>query len=777
MVNEYKQMLADLADVEHFDPALVPEGPTDKAKEIMKLLSEDIFIISSYMPLKRYDKLIDVLLQNMAEGFEVKEFREYPVMYKFYDNPEEEVKTLPFRTFIVNIIVWRPMICLDPTNLRDELILTPSMLTNVGKDTIKAYFDRFYVIPYQSYIPSLPDLKLEEINYFMNEFMCDATFQLSRISSIFNMFVGTSANIEMFIDLEKRVPEFKECMDFVLDETLQPAEMEKLMDEQGKKMINAILDDKRPNMMKALVQPTSGLNRKQLRDMVCNVALKPDEDGRTMQHPINTNYLNKGGLYSPEYYYMNAISGRKAAIINNEYMGKSGHLLIMIAIATASAKLSRTTMDCNTVNPIPIEIKTEKHLNKLNGRRYRYPGQKEYHILNSATDKHLIGQTLYFRSPVTCACRDGICRECYGSLYYTNVDNNDAGIYSATKVMNPVVQGILSAKHHQTTNSSMIEFREEFNQFFTISATDIILAEGIEDIMSYSLLIRRENIMTTDGGDAELDFSTTKRRRKKKTYEYEARSNDELGFDDDESGDDGDSLELKLDYYTTKFEVVKNLYNKDPNKREYIEFKDKDSKELFMHTDFITRMIPGKDDKGEYLAIEFESINPEEFIFLVDVENNELTKPMKTIQRVLNNKDHEGCSTYEELVNKMLDLLIASKLDATSVHAEMIIRQLVMSSQNVLKRPNFERIIMSQDYQLLTIMTALKKNPSITTSLATPYLKAQLIDLTETFEKGKPGLFDPLFSSTLTHDFNEEDSLIDESIVKHRQQYSDGLRQ
>ena len=463
-----KKTMAEIADVENFDPATVPDGPTEKAKEIMKLLSENIFIISSYMPIKRYDGLIDILLKNMAEGFEVKEFREYPVMYKFYDDPEEEVKSIPFRAFIVNVIMWRPMMCIDPTNLRDEMIINSSSLSKVGSKMIKDYFDRYYVSKYNSFIPTMPDLKLEEINYFMNEFMCDATFQLSRISSIFNIFVGTSGNIEMFIDLEKRIPEFKEVTEFMLDEKLQPAEMEKQMDEQRKKMINSIINDERPNMMKALVQPSSGLKDKQLSDMICNIALKPDEDGRTMQHPINTNYLNKGGLHSPEYYYMNAISGRKAAIINNEYMGKSGHLLILIAIATASAKLSRTTLDCNTVNPIPIEIKTEKHLTKMHGRRYRYPGQREYHILNSHEDKHLIGQTLYFRSPITCACKDGICRECYGDLYYTNIDINNAGIYSATKVMNPVVQGILSAKHHQTTNSSMIEFREEFSTFFCL---------------------------------------------------------------------------------------------------------------------------------------------------------------------------------------------------------------------------------------------------------------------------------------------------------------------
>ena len=314
--------------------------------------------------------------------------------------------------------------------------------------------------------------------------------------------------------------------------------------------------------------------------------------------------------------------------------------------------------------------------------------------------------------------------------------------------MNPVVQGILSAKHFQTTNSSVIKFIPEFNKFFGIAGTDIVLADNIDDITQYSILIRRENIMTADGDESELDYSTKGRRRKKTTMN--SNKSDEIDLNDDEmDDDDGDGMELTFNYSTTKFEVVKNLHAKTEDAREYIEFEDVDSKELFIHTDLITRMTPGKDSKGEYRAIDLEALNPEEFIFLVDVQNNELTKPMKSIQRVLNNKDHDGCSTYEELVNHMVDLLIASELDAASVHSEMIIRQLVKRPDNVLKRPNFERIIMTQDYQLLTVSAALKKNPSITTSLSTPYLKNQLVEMSETFEKDAPGIFDPLFRLTL----------------------------
>ena len=368
----------------------------------------------------------------------------------------------------------------------------------------------------------------------------------------------------------------------------------------------------------------------------------------------------------------------------------------------------------------------------------------EYKTVNSLTDKFLIGQQIWIRSPITCCAHDGVCKECYGDLYYTNNDLNSAGAYSATIIMNPVMQGLLSAKHHQSTSSNMITFQEEFDDFFTISATDIILNNTIDDVESYSLVIMRDDFCSSEDGDDDdsdslSQVSSTRGRHSKKNSQQ---------YDDGDSEDD--SMNLVLSYYTTRFFVVKNLHNK--KKQEWIEFYDKDKKELFMHDDFVNSLVYRKDDDGkEYFFINLEDLDLEKFIFMVDVENNELTKPMKAIEKLINNKNHEGCSTYEEMCQKMLDLIIQSGLESTSVHGEMIIRNLIREKGgNGLNRPDFSRLIMSQDYEILTVKTALKRNPSITTSLSTPYLKYQLINMNETFDKTDLSDLDPLFRKTLT---------------------------
>lgn len=740
-----KQSLME--DIPVFDPSLVSDTLTEDAERILDMFRDKVAYISEYMPIKKYDKTIETLRDNMLFGFEHKEFRDFPVQFKFRkDDPDEEVKWLPYRSFLINMIMWRPQYCLDPDNIGDNLIIPAALSSKMGPNFIKEYFDRNYIDKYNRYIPSMPYLAIHEIVGELSEVLGETTFIIQQTTSKFSNFFGLSASIEAFKELGDRIPEIKELMYYQLDETKQPAEMEKDLKNATDTFKKLIVEDNKFTVIKPLFACKSGLNEKQVCNMVINGGLKPNEDGRTISTPINTNFLAQGGLHDVIYYYINGIAGRKAAIINNEFMGRTGHLLILIAICCADIRLSKTCMDCNTINPVPIEIKSKTHLVKMHGRRYKFRGDKTYKILNANTDESLIGETLEFRSPITCACKNGVCRECYGELYYTNADNEIAGIYSATTVMNPVVQGILSAKHHQSTDTSPIEFTNPmFKDFFDLSSTDVILNINTElDATEYCILIRREDIrLTDDDEDLELDFEKKRRRRKRKVV---TDDEDEFGTDDGEA-----SLEFAMKYYTTKFYVARNLHTKGKTP-EYYEFEDKDLKELFIHNDFILRMSPDADEYGQYLYMEMEDVNPEEFIFLVDVENNELTKPMKEIQKVLNSKDHAGCMTYEEMTNKMLDLMIASKLDATGIHSEMIIRTLVRRKNNTLRRPDFSRLIMSTDVELMTINSALKRNPSITTSMSTPYLKDQLVNLVDTFNKTASSVFDSLFKPCIQTD-------------------------
>lgn len=726
-----------------FEPDAIPTGLSDDAKRIMDMFDNSIIIIEDYMETnEKYVDFYKLLISNMQYGCEHDEFRECPVYFKLYRD-DTEVRWLPFNHFIFNMAMWYPAVHITNTTdievpISDDMIIRSDQMPAITMKKIGNYINHFYVKRYRQFVRS------EELSRANGKTM----FYLTRITRMFSDFIGISINVDLFMKLAKTIPGFDDLLHYHLDETKQPAEIEQEALDACAAHRALIMNHPKWNNLKAIMQD---VKYAQLGEVQTVIALKPDENGKTIPIPINTNYIT-GDLSSFVRYYINNISGRKAAILNNEYMGSTGYFLIMVAIATTSVKLSKTVTDCNTVNPLSFEIKSKQHLVKIDGRRYRRRGEHQYHIINSDTDENLIGETVWMRSPTTCAAKDGVCRECYGDLFYVNKSLNSAGTFAAVETMNPVVQGILSAKHSQGTNSHMIKFQEGFDKFFQVTATDVVLNPEAEDLEEYSILIRNTDFMSADPDDDENDnllakFQNKKRKKKKKS-----------DWDDDDDGSFEDTLDAPIDliYYASKFYVVRNLGN-SKRQQECYEFSDIDNKDLFFHTDLLNRMNSGSDDQGDYLYLSLDNIALEEFVCRVDVENNELTKPIKQIEKLIDNKQHLGCTSIDELVQKMCDLLIESKISAMSVHGEMIIYKLIRRADNLLKRPNFSRIVMQQDYEMLTIKTALKKDPSINTSLSTPYLRYQLITDQSTFDKTATSDFDPNFRLTLSDRANRPD--------------------
>lgn len=749
-------ILIDNLDIEDdFDITKIETGLTDKAKEIMEILKNKIYVIDDIIEEGKrlgrarhddeyyktfYQEFYFSLILQMLHGFEHKEFREHPVYFKFHNDKEEKLKSLEFRYFVVNVAFWYPLITVEPEKLCDEHIITRAMGRNMSTSFIAGYMNKYYAKPYANVI----DYKTR------SETFADVNYLLMKIPLKFNDFIGLSISIEEIRSMAKRMPDFKEGLYVTIDASKQPAEQEAQKHAYDDAQIGRIRDDEELTTLRAIVAPKSAKNA-QLAEFVSIIGNKPDENGKTIVNPINNNYVT-GNLASIPKYYINNISGRKAAITNHEFMGPAGYVLILTALLTESTKLSKTVMDCNTANLIPMWVTTEEHLKKLDGRRYKLNSADDYHIINYDEDKDLIGTMIWIRSPITCSAPDGVCRECYGDLYYTNKDLYSAGCYSAFTQLNPLIQGLLSAKHHQGTSSKMIDFGEEFEKYFILTTTDIILNPVLDDMSLYSLVILENDINSSDYSDAydeigkDSIFGSGKKKKK---------SDDDEDFDDFISDDEA---EYRLNYYTPKFYVVKNLHNKKKDLIEVTEFMDPNITELYMHDDLLMRLTSCTDDigiGGNFYYLDFEDISFEEYIFMVDVKNNELTVPMKKMQALINNTKHAGAKTYEEMAQMMLDLTIESKFDATSVHGEMILRPLVRKATNQQLRPNFERVVMPEDYVVLSVLTALKQNPSFSVSLSSSYLKYQLIQMTSTFDKRETSDLDWWYKRNIGIDENK----------------------
>jgi len=379
----------------------------------------------------------------------------------------------------------------------------------------------------------------------------------------------------------------------------------------------------------------------------------------------------------------------------------SGHFSRMVMLLVSSINLSKTVESCNSVHPIKIELSSKEHLIRMRGRYYRTMYSRNYQLLKG-DEYNLINKTIFIKSPATCACKDGICKMCYGDLSYINKDIT-IGAFAGTKITEPVSQNILSSKHLLTTKSQKIEFNEEFYKFFNISGNEIIInaSEENDDLDDFSLLIIKSNIKTiADYDDNDMEFNE----------------------------------------YINLFHV----YNKKTG--EMIEIKETGEKDLYISPEL--RKLFKKKSKKEVYEIDFKTLDDDNRIFVIEVINNELTRPLYDIIRLIDRVDyriiHWDCVTIDQMCQKMLDLLIESEINSDSVHGELILTPLLRDKENILERPKFNRYFNDDRYQILTVKAALEKHPSVLVGLSFQALDRQLTNPL-TFRKKESSFIDPFF--------------------------------
>lgn len=713
-----------------FEPEKIhAQGLSDRAKELMKKLDDTVFVIEDVS--KRdpdgwhstYDEFFMKLLNSLHLGFRFREFRFHPVYFKFTNDPKEEVKTLGFRTFVGNLCFWYPMVCIkdyvpdEIWGLDDSHVITQRMCLQMGADFIENYINTHYARPYG------PIMDVRRLSRAIGGMM----YKIQLFTYHFEKHICLGLSIDDFMDLAKRYPRYNELLHAKIDESLQPAEIEAEMKRMREEQYEIIRNDDQDNMLKYIIR---GAKADQFQEMQNVIGLKADYEGNVIPQPINTNFV-VNGLNDVVSLYINDIAGRKSAVINDEHMGSTGYSWIQVARLAMSIKISKTCKDCRTCNYIPLYIPNKKTLPKIIGRRYKVGSENEWHTIGYEGNEDLVGKTIWMRSPMTCAAPDGICWECYGRITRYNKNLNSVGVYAAMMVMNKCMQDVLSVKHSQKTVSKLIEFKNpEFYKFFQISSTDIILNIDFPDPEPYAIVIRQEDICN-DAIDEDALNAVFDRKAGKRTAKKQKTSEDE-----DDSQDDQEQV---LDYYTKKFYVVKNL--KAKKGREVYEFVDVDEKELYMHNDFVSRLTLGKDEMGNYLYINMNTIDATEFVFAVGVNSREQTGPIKAVHKLIDTKSHDGCSTIEEMVQRMLELLLNYNIPATLLQGEIIMTNLIRDVNNVLKRPNFNGIVTKKDYEILSLTTALKKSPSIDSALSSAYIKYQLVADPTTFEKTEPSDF------------------------------------
>ena len=143
----------------------------------------------------------------------------------------------------------------------------------------------------------------------------------------------------------------------------------------------------------------------------------------------------------------------------------------------------------------------------------------------------------------------------------------------------------MSSKHLLTTTSAKIEFNKEFYNFFSIIANEIMLNNDNDelDMSDYSLLIIKDNIVQLNALD-----------------------------------------EGQLNEFVTIFHIKNNKTG------EIIEMREKEGNDLYISTELKEALGLGKHDSEVY-EVSFNDIPDDTKLFILEIENNELTRPLYNI--------------------------------------------------------------------------------------------------------------------------------------------------
>lgn len=657
---------------------------TELSKELKGLMSDltsKTFVIERYMvSKKKYIGFIEEMYDIIKKGYEHKEFRTMPISFKFHDE-DQETNVLELRHFITNLIIWQAYMRIEVQECMNKSYIYDA--SNITSKTLYGYFNDKIIIPYRRQIS----------NKKMNRLMHDIIHDLSRISTDFNIILGITMNMHSIIQTSKENERFNEIIHTKVDESMQPADVEHLLDTLMIEEIEIL--KKHPNCMQPILMSGTGIKDKQLREFSINSGFKPDLYGNTVAIPINSNFI-VGGLKNIPNYFLDAIGGRKALIMAKLKMGISGHFAATVILLSSSVHFSKTVDDCNTLYPVPVHIKSKMILSKFVGRYYKeHKYDTEYKVIKIG-DLHLIGKDIFVRSPITCAAKDGICPKCYGELYGINKDLESPGALSAIKLTMPVSQDVLSAKHLLTTVSVKLEFPEEFNRFFKLCSNYIVLNE-----------------------DSDVNFSDWS-----------------LVIDDDSFQYWSEYDQEEYNNAVVEFKVRNNKTN------EVISISEIGGNELYLDKDVFKSLKRSK--KGERSKeIILDKIDSTS-IFIIEIKNNELTKPLYDIMSLLDKSKNEHRGSIESMVIEMCNLMIQSRINLHSIHAEMILTSLIRKKDNILERPDFSTYG-AEDYQILTIKGALENNASPIIGISFQYLKRQLTKRVMTYQKHSESILDPLF--------------------------------
>lgn len=283
---------------------------------------------------------------------------------------------------------------------------------------------------YKTLIPKYSDKETKEKTVKLLTEILDITDQIVRLNSITFSFHDVLTNRIKVDDLKQDLIEtLNDDMRFSLPH----------MDKVEKEMMKRFEDIRSPLIK--LVKSKARGNQKQMAQQFLSIGYKVDKQSNILKRPIIESLIE--GVRDENSYFVQAIGCRNAIIQGTNSVADSGYLNRKLSFGTIDINLSDEN-DCGADKFLEIEVNKFNKNSLLNGR-FIYENGKTKLVRADEIDSY-VGKTVKLRSPITCKCKSGICKTCYGVLYPIN-KNLSIGLLSATTIAEIITQKLLSTKH------------------------------------------------------------------------------------------------------------------------------------------------------------------------------------------------------------------------------------------------------------------------------------------------------------------------------------------
>jgi hypothetical protein len=583
--------------------------------------------------------------------------------------------------FIVHLILWRANIVFnEPITEKDIYNVKTSDPHSVHINTI---------------MNSIAERLIEKQNE-VNDVICDC---ITSIKNEFSEFIhGYSAiccntvSIYDIIQFKNRNKEFNSLINTTLDETKSIKELENELKDYEKRLVTVIKNDPY-NCFNPYLR-SGRIKSGQLTKVLVAVGTRPDIDKTILPKPIKRGYIH--GLQNAAEYFMETITARDAMLTKVDNVPLSGQLSREVNRLTSSIYINYKIKDCGTKHTIRYDVKNDNFLEMILGKYY-YDDEGILRIV-TAGDTHLIGKIIKLRSFICCASKEGVCQTCCGTVSNRLIDTR-IGCLAPVKVINPLSNKAMSAKHDTTTKSIEIT-NETLKKYFYNDGADFFINQEYADSRNLFIVINQDDV-------EELLYSST------------------LDIDDDTI-----DTRVQLSYIAIRDKDVDYIVE---NEGMRIALSD----EVIL----LKKYFIDDPENSDYILIPINKLDSGSPIFSVILDTEEISKYLNQFIGTVDRKNVTRFKTYDNLIEEMNRIVTEAGFKNEIIHFESIIYGMIRSIGDVTKRPDFSKE--DVQYQILRITSSIEKKDLYTT-LSFQGLRRLFKDTTIRRRIGT-SLYDPFF--------------------------------